>query len=248
MPAALTSTPLKIGAFTVVSSVFSAGIAAIALTYSVQEPPFGGAPVFEVELIQYAGLSAPVSPRGSTQAAPPTKGPDKDLHRETQADTKPAVVSESPSREPSPQVASPSQTEGPKLAEAAPSGATATSQPTPASRLAGSPVTGDERRGAATQGAQGGQQTDTYEAQVIRWLEAHKKHPGRLAGVVTVKFVVDRRGRIRDSLITKSSGDARLDRIAQQQLREAGPLPRPPLDVAWQTREITVSLDYRLHA
>lgn len=244
MPSTLTSTPLKIGAFTAVTSAFSVGIAAIALTHTAPEPPFGGAPVIEVQLFQSVGMSAPATTMGRSQPSPAIAEVQEKPAREAATDINPAPTNKVPVSEPTAQIPISSlSTSNPFTNSTAQS-----SSRTPAtSPMAGSAASGDERKGAATQGAQGAQQSDDYEAQVIRWLDAHKKHPGRLAGVVTIRFVVDRRGRLRDSVITKSSGDPRLDRIAQQQIREAAPLPRAPRDAAWQTREITVSLDYRRH-
>lgn len=248
MPAALTSTPFKLGAFTAVSSVFGAGLAAIALTYPVPEDPFGGAPVFEVELFQDAGMSAPASLKGSTTPfAPPAQKLSRDPARQNQSTAETAPTTEALNSEPAFLSRSTLSAAPPKTGTTNPASTTAL-QPPALHYMVGAQVTGDDRRGASTQGAQGGRHTDTYEAQVIRWLDAHKQHPGRLEGVVTLKFEVDRRGRVRDCVVTQTSGDERLDRIAQQQLRQAAPLPRPPHDVTWQTRQITVSLDYRRHA
>ena len=246
MPAALTSTSFKIGAFTAVSSAFGAGLAAIALTYAPPEPPFGGAPVFEVQLFD-AGMAAPSRATGASNDVPsPAKVEHKPAPQARPSTPRESVTAPALS-EPTPRVSSVAA-ESATLAAGTPSAVAPAPRASANPRTSGSPVAGDDRRGASTQGAQGGTQTDSYEAEVIRWLDARKKHPGRLQGVVTLKFVVDRRGRLRDSQVTGSSGDPRLDRIAQQQLRDAAPLPRPPHNVTWQTREITVSLDYRRHA
>lgn len=245
MPAALTSTSFKIGVFTAVSSAFGAGLAAMALTFTPPEDPFGGAPVFEVELFSDAGFNAPVSAQGATATRPSPKQITPSAQKPDRPSAPPtASTAEAPSQTVATSPAAsgafaikPSST--PTLSSGLGTSASATPMAT------GSVSSGDGRPGAPTQGAQGGARTDSYEAQVIRWLDAHKRHPGRLEGVVTIRFEVDRRGRVRDSVVTKSSGDPRLDRIARQQLRDASPLPRPPRDVAWQTREITVSLDYR---
>lgn len=248
MPAALTSTPFKLGAFTAVSSVFSAGLVAIALTYPVPEDPFGGAPVFEVELFQDAGMSAPASLKGTTTPfAPPAQKLSRDSAHQNHATAE--IVSPTEALASKPAFPShPTLSAAPAKTGTATPASTTGIQPPALHYIAGAQATGDDRRGASTQGAQGGRHTDTYEAQVIRWLDAHKQHPGRLEGMVTLKFEVDRRGRVRDCIVTQTSGDERLDRIAQQQLRQAAPLPRPPHDVTWQTRQITVSLDYRRQA
>ena len=248
MPAALTSTPFKIGAFTAVSSAFGAGLVAIALTYTVPPEPFGGAPVFEVELFRDVGMSAPASLQGgAAKAAQPVTETAAEKRPETPIQARPDLPANTPTAEPLNFKAPSTPRTGVSIDRQANLANMPASRFSAQPSVAGSAVTGDDRRGAPTQGAQGGTQSDDYEAQVIRWLDAHKRHPGRLQGVVTVKFDVDRRGRIRDCIVTKSSGDERLDRIAQRQVQQAAPLPRPPHDVTWQTREITVSLDYRRH-
>lgn len=247
MTAALTSTPFKFGAFAAVSSVFGAGVAAIALTYAPPPDPFGGAPVFEVQLIRDAKMSEPAAPTSANMRSlseiPPTK--QSSTRPKSQTRKLDAAITPHVTRAAEPatvmtrhvEMASPSASLQPPLQSA--SHSPATTAP-PRSRAAS-----DDRSGAPTQGAQGGPRDDIYEAQVIRWIDQHKRHPGRLEGIVTLRFEVDRRGRIRDCIITRTSGDPRLDRIAQQQLKEAAPLPRPPSDTTWQTREISVSLDFR---
>lgn len=249
MPAALTSTSFKLGTFTAVSSAFGAGLAAIALTYTAPEDPFGGAPVFEVELFRDTGMSAPVAVKGSSgQSDPPVQKVLQVSPPETPTPSQPTPAPQDTPRPVHISQTAPALTDSPTVAGSAVTQEAASSRASAPASTAGSAITGDNRRGAPNQGAQGSQQVDTYEAQVIRWLDARKRHPGRLEGVVTIKFEVDRRGRVRNCVVSKSSGDGRLDRIAQQQLREAAPLPRPPHDATWQTREMTVSLDYRRHA
>lgn len=246
MPAALTSTSFKIGAFTGVSSAFGAGLAAIVLSYTPPAPPFGGAPVFDVELFD-AGMATPTQAAGASNDKPAVVKVEQKSSPPAKLDSSRETISPPAEKDPAPPVSS-AVSESVTLANTLRLAGASSSSSSTAPRTSGSPVAGDDRRGAPTQGAQGGPQTDSYQAQVIRWLDARKQHPGRLQGVVTVKFIVDRRGRLRDSQVIASSGDPRLDRIALQQLREAAPLPRPHHDVTWQTREITVSLDYRRHS
>ncbi|MFN7129419.1 MAG: TonB family protein [Brevundimonas sp.] len=109
----------------------------------------------------------------------------------------------------------------------------------------------DARRGltsggaAATSGANAGAQVDDYYAQVLRWVETHKRHPGGVTGVVTVAFTLDRRGRVSDERVLTGSGRAALDAATLSQIRAAQPFPRPPSDTTWRTREFRVRLDYR---
>ncbi|MFN7110747.1 MAG: TonB family protein [Brevundimonas sp.] len=109
----------------------------------------------------------------------------------------------------------------------------------------------DSRRGmtgggaAATSGANGGDQIDDYYAQVLRWVETHKRHPGGVTGLVTVAFTLDRRGRVSNERILSGSGRAPLDAATLSQIRASEPFPRPPADTTWRTREFRVRLDYR---
>ena len=99
--------------------------------------------------------------------------------------------------------------------------------------------------GAPLKGASGDQAADPYEAQVIAWLEQHKRHPGGIAGRIVVRFTLDRRGRLLASSIVTGDSERRLARIALSQLQEAAPFPRPPSDASWRTRSFVVRLDYR---
>lgn len=220
-----------------VSSAFGAGLAVIALSYPAPVDPFGGAPVFEVELMRDVGMSQPASAQ-SAASAPPSQSRPQPRTVAARTPAGPVPASTTPSLLSAGETASESTaaTDGAAQAEAAPS------QTPPATRATSG---GDARKGAPTSGAQGGSHDDQYEAQVIRWIDRHKQHPGRLQGVVTLAFDVDRRGRIHGCVIARSSGDSRLDRIAKQQVEAAAPLPRPSRDVTWQTRRITLSLDYR---
>lgn len=80
---------------------------------------------------------------------------------------------------------------------------------------------------------------------MIAWLEQHKRHPGGVAGLIVVRFTLDRRGRLLTSSIASGGGETRLERIALAQLQEAAPFPRPPSDASWRTRSFVVRLDYR---
>lgn len=99
--------------------------------------------------------------------------------------------------------------------------------------------------GAPTTGASAGSQIDDYYAQVLRWVEEHKRHPGGVAGVVTVAFTLDRRGRVSGERVLSSSGRRTLDAATLRQLKASQPFPRPPSDATWRTREFRVRLDYR---
>ncbi|GAA0624781.1 hypothetical protein GCM10009422_21510 [Brevundimonas kwangchunensis] len=117
-------------------------------------------------------------------------------------------------------------------------------------------IAGGERNSRAGQTGRGGGQTlgaaaapleDRYGAEVIAWIERHKRHPGgRAGGIVHVSFVLDRRGRLRASRIVNGSGVPSLDQVALSQLHAMQPFPTPPPGTTWSRRDFDVAIDYRL--
>lgn len=103
--------------------------------------------------------------------------------------------------------------------------------------------------GASTLGATATSDEDRYAARVIAWVEAHKgRAAGRATGVATIRFVLDRRGRVHDSAIFATSGDPGLDALALNAIRNATPFPRAPTTADWRTRTFFVRIDYRRNA
>lgn len=99
--------------------------------------------------------------------------------------------------------------------------------------------------GGPTLGAAAAPQQDPYAAQVLAWVERHKRHPGGARGVVTVHFQLDRQGRVHGLRLTRSSGVRALDRAALDQISAAQPFPRPGPGATWRTRPFTFNIDYR---
>ena len=102
--------------------------------------------------------------------------------------------------------------------------------------------------GGSTLGASAAPRTDRYAAQVLAWIERNKRHPGGERGVVTVRFELDRTGRVHGLTLARSSGQRHLDRSALDQIARAQPFPRPDADVEWVRYPFTVNIDYRLTA
>jgi protein TonB len=102
-----------------------------------------------------------------------------------------------------------------------------------------------EGGGAPVVGAAAASTPDAYEAAVLAWIERHKQHPGGPAGVVTVRFTLDRRGALRASEVLTSSGMGSLDHAALSQLKVAAPFPRPAANTLWRTRDFVVRIDFR---
>lgn len=99
--------------------------------------------------------------------------------------------------------------------------------------------------GGQTLGAAAAADTDAYAAEVLAWIERHKRHPGDARGVVTVNFRLDRRGRVHGLRLARSSGVRALDRSAMDQILATQPFPRPDAGARWSTREFTINIDYR---
>jgi protein TonB len=99
--------------------------------------------------------------------------------------------------------------------------------------------------GGASLGAAAAADTDTYAAEVLAWIERHKRHPGGARGVVTVSFELDRRGRVHRLRLARSSGIRALDRSALDQIAATQPFPRPAPGARWSLRDFTVNIDYR---
>lgn len=105
--------------------------------------------------------------------------------------------------------------------------------------------------GGGTGKANGGKTKERYYADLAAWLERHKRYPQRARqlrqeGVVRVRFVIDRGGRLVSHRIEKGSGHAALDEAASDLLRRASPMPAIPASLGQSRLEIVVPIAYRL--
>lgn len=99
--------------------------------------------------------------------------------------------------------------------------------------------------GGQSPGAAAAPDTDPHAAEVLAWIERHKRHPGGARGVVTVRFQLDRRGHVHRLRLVRSSGVRALDRSALDQISGTQPFPRPSATARWSLRDFTVNIDYR---
>ena len=98
------------------------------------------------------------------------------------------------------------------------------------------PAGQDEGGGGRVLGASAAPSEDQYAARVIAWVERRKGSPGGgVSGVVVLRFVLDRQGRLRDAALVSVQGDRRVGPIALDTLRAAQPFPRPAADTTWRT-------------
>jgi len=96
-----------------------------------------------------------------------------------------------------------------------------------------------------------GEGRENYFARLTAHLNRHKRYPpearaARLQGVVMVRFVMDRSGFISSREIVKSSGRAALDREALALMERAQPLPAMPSDMAGNTLDAIVPINFSL--
>ena len=89
----------------------------------------------------------------------------------------------------------------------------------------------------------------TWQGLVLGALNKVKRYPfaaqsRRQQGVPYIRFVIDRNGRVVSSRIERSSGFGALDQEAVNLPRRAQPLPKPPAEVAGDTIELVVPVEF----
>jgi periplasmic protein TonB len=90
---------------------------------------------------------------------------------------------------------------------------------------------------------------DSWEGRVLTQLSKSRRYPGaamarREQGVPTIRFVMDRQGRVLSVSLERTSGYDDLDREALALPRRAQPLPKPPADRAGDTLELVVPVAF----
>lgn len=104
---------------------------------------------------------------------------------------------------------------------------------------------------AASGGGDVGMRSDYY-ATLQAWLERHKVYPRRalsrrLEGVVSLRFVMDREGRVLDYRIERSSGHRLLDNAVETLIERAQPLPTIPDDINETSLTLVVPISFVLN-
>lgn len=238
-----TQPSVKTAAASIVILVHAAGLAVFArMDGAVAQAEAGGAPVINLTLEpapRFDGKPAPAS-----DAAPPAATPQPAATvlrlRQPSSITAPTEVL---------QIRPPTDDKASTPPQPAPLIRTTVVGQTGTNRLQGQPsqtVDMTSGGGAPTAGDAARNQDDAYAAAVIAWVERHKGQPrDRLTGVVTVRFELDRQGRMRRAEIIQQAQDSRVGSRALDALRTAQPFPRPPAGTSWTRREFTVRLDYR---
>jgi len=91
----------------------------------------------------------------------------------------------------------------------------------------------------------------TWKGLLLRHLERHKRYPADAQrrhheGIVTVRFVMSRDGRVLTAQLERSSGVASLDQEGLDLLQRAQPLPALPKDQPGETLELVVPIQFFL--
>lgn len=105
---------------------------------------------------------------------------------------------------------------------------------------------GDDSAG----GGQPGASLD-YLARVSAWLEQYKEYPRRARlrgkeGIATLRFVIDRQGRVLSFELVRSSGNVLLDREVRDMIQRASPLPPMPEELRQARLELVVPVAFSL--
>lgn len=92
---------------------------------------------------------------------------------------------------------------------------------------------------------------ESWEGRVLARLIRFRRYPpaahrARIEGVPLVRFTIDRRGRVLDSRLERTSGNALLDREAVSLPQRAQPLPAPPEDRQGMTISLVVPVEFIL--
>lgn len=88
-----------------------------------------------------------------------------------------------------------------------------------------------------------------WQARLLAHLEQSKRYPApalsrRQEGVVHVRFVMNREGRMLTSRIQRDSGHSALDRAALDMLMHAQPLPKPPAEIVAEPTDLVVPVEF----
>ena len=85
----------------------------------------------------------------------------------------------------------------------------------------------------------------TWRGRLVAHLNRHKRHPGGGArGTASISFTINRSGAVTGVRLTRSSGNAALDRAAVALARRASPVPAPPSSVSGGSVTVNVPIRF----
>jgi len=90
-----------------------------------------------------------------------------------------------------------------------------------------------------------------WQAQLLGFLSRHKRYPRpaqeqRQQGTASLRFSVDRQGRVQSFHLDRSSGFPLLDEEVQALIQRAQPLPSPPPEIPGDRIELVVPVEFSL--
>jgi len=89
----------------------------------------------------------------------------------------------------------------------------------------------------------------TWQKELSAHLDKHKKYPSdrlQKAATISVRFTLDRMGRVLSSSIEQGSGDAAFDQAALAMVQRSDPVPAPPPLIADEGLTFTVPVIFRV--
>lgn len=220
------------------------GALAGALLWDSQDPP--SAPPPGAMMIEMAPL--PAAPPAPPVAKPPdipqeaTRPPEKMVEPEK---PKPPPVKKAEVPLPKPKVApAPPKIEAPVAEKVAEKDTAPPAAEAPLDKSIKAPAAGTYSSAASTA-------IPNWQGTLRAHLENHKRYPAaarfrRQEGVATVRFVMDRNGKVLSAKLERSSGKSLLDEEALALLDRAQPLPPPPPEVVGETLELVVPVQFFL--
>jgi protein TonB len=121
----------------------------------------------------------------------------------------------------------------------------------PAPSIAAPPIATPQASAPASTASSAASARATWQAQLLAWLEKHKRYPRvaqeqRQEGVVSLRFAIDRQGNVLSSQINKSSGFELLDNEVLALIERAKPVPAPPPEMGGSRFELQVPVAFSL--
>jgi protein TonB len=153
-----------------------------------------------------------------------------------------------PPRQPPPKLRSAKPSRTATAASSPPPPAAPTREAAPPATPSAAPATAGEN--AAARAAPPAPIASDWQHSVFGWLAAHKTYPDEARrrgeeGRVTLRFTIDRLGKVLAVKLVGGSGSPRLDDAAQAMLRNAS-LPPFPAEMPQEQLTVTVQIRYRL--
>jgi protein TonB len=241
-PATLVVAPSRLwGGAVVAALVLHAGVAAAFLSWPAAAPP--PAPPSGAMMVELAPLAAP--------PAPPSAEPPSEQRAITQPPEPERTVLPAPKPPLVRKVAAslPAQAPPKPVAAERPEHVVEHDAAPPSTPAPPAPTVTAPAPGIASVAA--GHAVPSWQGSLRAHLERHKRYPGvaqfrRQQGVSTIRFVIDRTGRVLTARLERASGHTSLDEESLALLDRAQPLPLPPDEIPGERIELVVPVQFFL--